>query len=82
MDSSHVSKTIYGLIQSGRYSDAIPLLGRIIQANSRNATARYVLSFALANMGDRREALSQVQESLRIDPDSKPARDLLDALQK
>ncbi len=60
-------------IESGDYADAIPLLQKATQTNSRNADAFNLLAFSQRKSGDLENAAKNYQTALTIDPDHKGA---------
>jgi len=62
-----------GLLYSGRYSEAISSLQRIVTANARNLPALCALGEAYRRTGNSRRALELWQQALERDPHYRPA---------
>jgi tetratricopeptide (TPR) repeat protein len=65
------------LIKSRRYQEAIRACEQVLALDPQSADAHNEMAFALMNLGRRDEAISQLQEALKLDPSNSAVRDNL-----
>jgi predicted Zn-dependent protease len=67
---------------SGRFTDAVRELTDAIRLNPRDAESHVGLAVADANLGRRTEACAAIEEALRLDRRSEPAKRVQQALDR
>lgn len=80
-DSTLLSNYGLALYRTGRKEDGLRLAGDAVRQNPRDADALYIYGTILAAEGRRDEAITQLENALRLKPDLAPASEELKKLQ-
>ncbi|MEM7171285.1 MAG: tetratricopeptide repeat protein [Pseudomonadota bacterium] len=67
-------------IEKGDYAKALPLLGKVLEADAKNANAENYLGFSHRKLGNRDLAFVHYQKALDLDPDHLGANEYLGEL--
>ena len=70
----------YAYVEQEHYNKAIPHLEQVIAIAPHLKRAHYNIARAYRELGNREAATTAVTESLKLDPNYQPARELADAL--